>query len=787
MPDRTDDNPRRRALAAAVVCLLIGLSSSPAFAQEESGAAPPPEHVSEGAQVDRGTSAVPAAFGDIFESDEPVVLSADRIDYDSASDTYRASGHVRATQGDNVIEADRVLIDMVEQTASAEGNVVIGNADGELRAPAVHLNFRTRRGVIVDGSVVVHAGDSVYRFRGRRVEKIGEDRYFIAEGWYTTCDCDEDEADWHVEADEIDVTLDGYALVRRARLYMGGAPVAYIPFGVLPAKITRQTGFLSPEFGWSSDDGWHLGIPFFWAIDEHVDATLYSDYYEKRGLKEGVEYRYALAPQTRGVFDLDYIDDFKFGDRRWALGFEHYQNVWRRLYLRAGVNTVSDNQYVVDFPRDINARYDRFLRSDVILNNLEKNTSANLDFRTFDSLDEEDNSYTWQVLPEVLYDVMPMQIGSLPLALRARVAAASFHREKVSPDERAREAELGHERPYYFMTAGRRLEIAPEILAPIQFDRYAFLLPSFTLRETVYELPDRQENEDELPARHLYEVRTDLFTRTERAFPVVGPVVKGWKHQIEPGVRYSYIPPVDQETLPVFDGADRVFPENLVTYYVSNRLWLRYLRPGARMYETAKLLDLRLSHAFDMREAQREDIPEGEERRPLGPVRAELESLYALGRFVNKAVVRSGVDYNLYDDQFTSLRVLGALGTVNDDELAVEYRYAIADPELPPEDPSSVDDARRIASGAASDLVAIDNLTGIARYAFFEWMSLSYLARYSFIDEDFIERIYGVEFHSLQDCWNLIFQIERRTIPERETIYRVSLDLTGLVAAATSF
>ena len=56
-----------------------------------------------------------------------------------------------------------------------------------------------------------------------------------------------------------------------------------------PAKTTRQSGFLFPMFSLSSErNGLDVELPFFWAISENTDATLYQRYLEKRGFKEGV-------------------------------------------------------------------------------------------------------------------------------------------------------------------------------------------------------------------------------------------------------------------------------------------------------------------------------------------------------------------------------------------------------------------------------------------------------------------------------------------------------------------
>lgn len=702
-------------------------------------------------------------------SNEPVVLTADKVTYDVDRDTYRAEGRVELRQGEMFLRAERLLVDMKEMSLSADGDVSLGNREGEIRSPTIHINFNTQRGVIVQGDLVARVGEVNYYLRGEKIEKVGPNHFLITNGWYSTCDCGNDEADWFIEADQIDVTLDGYALVRRGRVYTAGLPVAYVPFGVVPAKITRQTGFLSPRVGWSSDDGYHFGVPFFWAISDNMDATFYTDVYEKRGIKEGFEYRYALSRSTSGQFDLDFIDDHKYGDDRWAIAYEHNQNVARRLYLRNNTNLVSDKDYVIDFPTDITARYDRFLRSNTIFNNLWQNYSANLNFEYFDSLDNEDNSYTWQKLPEVGFDALARRIGPLPVGVRAGTMLTNFYRPKVLPEERAIEADADRTRSFWYGTAAKRLDVLPEVFVPVSFDRYAFLTPSVEWRETFYELPDRPR-EERYEARHLYTARAHLFTRTERVWPIVRPILKGFKHTIEPGVEYAYTPPADQDELPIIDGEDRISRENSVTYYLANRAWLRVLPWRGKNRMTVKLADLRISQSFDIYESQRKSMPENEDREPFGPIRGDLESTATFGMWLNKVVVRSRLDYDTYSDRVSNFNVLGALGSVNDDTIGVEYRYQLEDDEE-----------------FNLQFVNIDYLSAIGRYTLLDFLTFSYLGRYSFLDDTFIERIYGIQFNSLQNCWSLGLQLEKREIPEPEDVYRITLDMTGLVQAGTAF
>jgi len=76
--------------------------------------------------------------------------------------------------------------------------------------------------------------------------------------------------------------------------YISGQEFAHILFALFSAPVGsgRETGFLIPAVGNSSDKGIRFSPTFFWAIDENKDATFTADYYSKRGIGEGVEYRF---------------------------------------------------------------------------------------------------------------------------------------------------------------------------------------------------------------------------------------------------------------------------------------------------------------------------------------------------------------------------------------------------------------------------------------------------------------------------------------------------------------
>jgi LPS-assembly protein len=741
-----------------IALLLLTLLPCLAWAQT------PPEATEELDPADR--SITPFLRG-VLDSDELIVLEADQVEFDGGRQRYEARGNVAMRQKENVLYADHILLDLHARVLIADGNIRLVAPEGEVRATRLELKLDSETAVVARAEFVVFREEATYFMRGRRIEKIGPERYLIYEGHYTTCDCGPDEADWMVTAEFIDVTFDGYAVVERGRIHLFGLPVTYVPYGIFPAKVNRATGFLWPETGWASDDGYRVGLPFYWNIDRHTDATIMTDWYSKRGTKVGLEHRYLYNRLWWGETNVDVLeqDRLENDQRRWAISFQQEFNPTGRLFFRNDINLISDNDYVVDFPRDIEARFDSQLRSDFILNNLWENYDLNVSARHWDNLTVEDNSYTWQQYPHATFNAEARALGVLPVFYRVNAGVTNFYRPKISDRERAADTMMGHERPFTYLTGGRRVSVMPEVFAPLNFNQYATLTPYVLGEGTVYQLNDRHQ--EGTPGRATVEPGALLSTRFERVFPVRLPRLRGIKHQIEPSVQYSYRNEPDQDALPIFDGQDRLRRLSDLSYGLTNRLWMRLFEPRRKRFSTFRLTDLRVLHGYDFAEGERALDPfiPDDERRPWHPWTVEFETVTKIGRLVDNALVRSELDYDTYMDEVSRFNALGTLGTVRDDAIGAEYRYHVAD----------------------DGEIDISYLSGLARYHLVDFLSFDYLARYSFLDSYFVEQRYGMELHSLQDCWHLRLTVEQRELPERETVYLILADFTGLLKAATAF
>lgn len=210
------------------------------------------------------------------------------------------------------LAADEVLWNLRTGEFTASGNVLLANPTSRLSAERVVFNTRTQRGTFYTASGISQLGSrgqeditmfgslepDVY-FYGEIIEKIGEDKYRVTRGGFTTCV--QPTPRWEVVSTKATINLNDYAILRNAVMRVKDVPVFYTPFLYLPIQDdNRATGFLMPTYGNSTIQGQSLSSAFFWAIDRSQDLTLLHDSYFSRGQGYGSEYRYVAGPASNG-------------------------------------------------------------------------------------------------------------------------------------------------------------------------------------------------------------------------------------------------------------------------------------------------------------------------------------------------------------------------------------------------------------------------------------------------------------------------------------------------------
>ena len=229
-------------------------------------------------------------------------------------DTYHLRGHVKVVYEDIRMTADEASFDDASDDVIARGHVVFDDPKSHLEADEVHYNIQTQKGWFSNGVGYVHPKgnprprvlktESPFYIWGDTVDRLDEDTYLVDHGRMTTCECAKD--GWLLSAREARVSVGDKLVAHDAVFRFLGIPVFYFPIVVDSiAREPRQTGFLLPHIGNSTQKGYIVGDGFFWAINPSVDLMLGVEDYSKRGLAERGEFR--AKPSPNADFTVQYF------------------------------------------------------------------------------------------------------------------------------------------------------------------------------------------------------------------------------------------------------------------------------------------------------------------------------------------------------------------------------------------------------------------------------------------------------------------------------------------------
>lgn len=220
----------------------------------------------------------PAATAEAAEQTEtPVQLTADQMVYDRELGIVSAKGRVEIVQEGRVLVADQVNYNLKQDIVSASGNVTLAEPNGEtLFTNYVELSGDLKEGVASEIRAILADNSRVAAASARRV---GGSRTDFDKAVYTACEpCRKNPERtplWQAKANRITHNQDEQVIeYRDAWLELGGVPILYTPYLSHPdPSVKRQSGFLAPTAGMSSNIGANLTVPYFWAIKDNQDVT----------------------------------------------------------------------------------------------------------------------------------------------------------------------------------------------------------------------------------------------------------------------------------------------------------------------------------------------------------------------------------------------------------------------------------------------------------------------------------------------------------------------------------
>ena len=86
-------------------------------------------------------------------TNQPLTITAERIDHLQEQEVYEADGSVVVTQGSLRLTADHVTINSLPGTLVATGHVHFHDPNSDLKSERLELNVNTEAGVVTNGSM----------------------------------------------------------------------------------------------------------------------------------------------------------------------------------------------------------------------------------------------------------------------------------------------------------------------------------------------------------------------------------------------------------------------------------------------------------------------------------------------------------------------------------------------------------------------------------------------------------------------------------------------------------
>lgn len=234
-------------------------------------------------------------------------FSADRVMGDHTSEYVEAFGNVSLSLGEDQLRADFARYYQSTGWVFLKGNLRAQWGGDFLQADEGEFDLKNMTGWLKNGKLFM-AKPHVY-VEADRVGKTKGDTYTFKNAKVTACSGEKPA--WSVTSEEGDVTLDGRVHLYRSAFRIKDVPIFYWPYMALPGKRNRQSGFLMPYLSSSKKLGIQANLPYYWVINDEMDATFYQNYMSKRGYMQGIQFRHTEDASSKGLWQLDVMSDAK--------------------------------------------------------------------------------------------------------------------------------------------------------------------------------------------------------------------------------------------------------------------------------------------------------------------------------------------------------------------------------------------------------------------------------------------------------------------------------------------
>jgi hypothetical protein len=318
---------------------------------------------------------------------DTLFYEAERINYSLENRTLQLFEGAQVRYQNIRLFADTIFYLINDDLFLARGKPMLLEGSDTTVGEHLSYNIKTRRGSV--SFATTHMADEY--FTGEKIVKSAENHLYIDQGDYTSC-LQREEPHYFIYGKNIKVIPKQKAISRPVVINMGGSPVAVLPYFVMPMETNRSSGWLMPGWGGNPGRGGYIdNIGYYWAINDYMDfkATGMVREFEKLVLSADFNYRKRYWIPTGNLrFQYDLGQDYRQRDQKWALDFQHRQNLTPdETFTLAGGGTIMhtdiENRSVYqEHSRDYNEILNQTVRADLSLTKRFPSINASLNIKT---------------------------------------------------------------------------------------------------------------------------------------------------------------------------------------------------------------------------------------------------------------------------------------------------------------------------------------------------------------------------------------------------------------------
>ena len=539
-----------------------------------------------------------ALFNKIKNSEEPVVVKGDRVEYFHEQNKVVGEGNVSITYGDVKLTCDKITVYTDTKEAICDGNVKITQPQASMEGERMNYNFSTKRGSSLDSKIKAKP----FYGAAKKVEQPGDEEFDLDRGYITTCD--REHPHYRIQAKEIKVYFGKKIIAKHILFFVGNVPILYLPIYIQPLGGKYPDVTIVP--GRTSDWGYYVLTAWRYYLNENSKGFVHLDYREKKGFGEGIDYSYDAKELGTGVFRAYYAhenDVFAINksgkvDDRWRLQYRNSIVLPEDTTLTTEFNKLSDENMIKDY------LYREYEENPIPENYLLIQTAKpNYTFTFLTELRLNDFYTVSQRLPEAKIQVNNQRLWGTNFYYRSENSATYFvkeYNENYVQDPPA--AEKAFRSDNY-----QRLSYAAKLF------KFLNVTPFIATRQTYYS-QNRWKVDSQL--RSIYEEGVDVSTKVHRTFDVqsnfLGMDINNLRHIVTPSAGFlaRHAPTIDSSNLFQFDAVDGIQKYNGFTLSLENKLQTKV--PSGDGMKTVDLARLIVSTDYLFRLEKQSIKPQGD-------------------------------------------------------------------------------------------------------------------------------------------------------------------------------